>query len=192
VINSDGSELVRITNRETNDERATINSDGSKIAFESQDFDPEIFVANLQIFYEPAINHVVVFGQASYSISTCSNSTVSDLSFNQELGRITFSATGTYGTTGFCKIVIPSAMMSGTFTIFKDGTPLVENIDYTQIYNGTHYTLNITYEHSTHTIEIFSTTVIPELTSMIIVSTFIITTIVVAIYGRKNSKKQKS
>ncbi len=42
-----------------------------------------------------------------------------------------------------------------------------------------------------HIIEIFSTTVIPELTSLPMLSTFTIATIAVTIYGKKQSKKKK-
>jgi len=125
-------------------------------------------------------------------VETCSNSTLSDLTFNRALARLRFNVDGTIGTVGFCKISIPSDLMSGTFSIYKDDIILVENVYYTQTFNGTYYTFSLTYEHSTHTIDIFSTTVIPELTSFIMLATFITATIAVTIYGKKSSKKKKS
>jgi hypothetical protein len=116
---------------------------------------------------------------------------VSDFSFDQPLGRIRFSVEETDGTTGFCNISIPFQLMSGNFSIYKDDVLLVENVDYTQISNSTHYTFSITYEHSTHIIEIFSTSVIPELTSLIMLSTLITTTAAILIYKKKQSKKKK-
>ena len=89
-------------------------------------------------------------------------------------------------------ITIPSDLMSGTFQIFKDDILLLESFDYSQTFNGTHYTFSLTYEHTTHIIEIFSTTVIPELTSIVMLSTLIIATIGVIIYKTKSSKKHKS
>ncbi|MGD2066468.1 MAG: hypothetical protein PVI43_04795, partial [Candidatus Bathyarchaeota archaeon] len=140
----------------------------------------------------PTTLHDVIADQTLYVIGTCSNATVSDLTFNQDLGRIRFSATGTDGTTGFCNITIPSELMWGTFTIYNDDIPLIEGIDYTQTSNSTHYNFSITYEHSTHTIEIFSTEVIPELTSIIMLMTTIITSIVIKVYKKNQPSKETS
>jgi len=193
VMNSDGSECIRVTDRTLNDVEATFCGDGSKLAFASNlDGDYEIFVAHIHAIREPVINSILVVDQTTYSVETYSNSTVSEFILNQELSSIHFKVSGTEGTTGFCNITIPAELMSGTFSIYKDDVLLVENVDYTQTFNGTHYTFNITYEHSSHTIEIFSTSVIPELTSLIMIATFTIATIAVAIYGNKSTKKKKS
>lgn len=45
------------------------------------------------------------------------------------------------------------------------GTQLIKNVDYTETFNGTYYLFTITYQHSTHRIEILATNVIPEFTS---------------------------
>ena len=133
------------------------------------------------------ILHEVVAEQTLYLIGTCSNSTVSDFSFNQPLGRIRFSVEETDGTTGFCNISIPFQLMSGNFSIYKDSTLLIENIDYSQSFNGTNYSFNLTYEHSLQVsvMEIFATTVIPELTSIMLIATLILSTTFVAIVTRK-------
>jgi Tol biopolymer transport system component len=131
--------------------------------------------------------HYVVYDQTEYIVETVSNSTVSDLTFNQALARIRFNVDGTTGTTGFCDITIPSELMSGAFTIYKDDLLLIENVDYTQTSNGTHYTFSFTYEHSTHTIEIYATTVIPELSSTMLISTLITATLIVAILKRRKN-----
>jgi hypothetical protein len=81
--------------------------------------------------------------------------------------------------------------MSGTFSIYKDDILLIENIDYTHTFNGTHHLFSIEYEHSTHIIEIFSTTVIPELASIVMLSTFIIATIAITIYRKKSLKSAR-
>jgi hypothetical protein len=129
--------------------------------------------------------HNLTVDENTYLISTFSNSTVSDLTFSQADARLSFTVDGLSGTSGFCDIAIPSELMSGTFSLFKDDVPLVENIDYIQSFNDTHYTFSLTYEHSTHTIEIFSTTVIPELTSIALLLTFIIATITMIVVNRK-------
>ena len=127
----------------------------------------------------------VTVDENPYLISTFSNSTVSDLTFSKAEARLSFTVDGLSGTIGFCDITIPSELMSGTFSLYKDDVPLVEDIDYIQSFNGTHYTFSLTYEHNTHTIEIFSTTVIPELTSIVLMLTFIIVTLTMIVVNRK-------
>lgn len=129
--------------------------------------------------------HNVTVDENTYLISTFSNSTVSDLTFSQAEAKLSFAVDGLSGTTGFCDITIPSELMSGTFSLYKDDVPLVEILDYIQTFNGTHYTFSLTYEHSTHTIEIFSTTVIPELTSIALLLTFIIATITIIVVNKQ-------
>ncbi|PVX23223.1 MAG: hypothetical protein CW716_12615 [Candidatus Bathyarchaeum sp.] len=137
----------------------------------------------------PAVNHDIVYDQVTYVVQTRSNSTLTDMTFSQGEKLLQFSVDGATGTAGFCDIAIPAELMSGTFSIFIDDVPLVENMDYTQTVNGTHYQFSITYDHSTHTIEIFSTNVIPELTSLMLISTFVIATAVILTYERKKSNK---
>ena len=136
-------------------------------------------------------SHAVFYDQTEYIVETISNSTVSNLSFNQVLGRIIFNVDGTTGTAGYCEVTIPSELMSETFSIYNDDMLLIKNLDYTQSFNGTHYTFSLTYEHSTHTIEIFSTTVIPELSSIMLLSTLITASLIVAILKRRKNKSIK-
>jgi hypothetical protein len=142
----------------------------------------------MTLIYPEEIFYNVTVDQNTYIVSTLSNSTVSDLTFNQTEGSLRFTVDGLTGTTGFCNITIPSELMSGTFSIYKDDMLLAENLDYTQTYNSTHYSFSLTYQQSTHTIEIVSTTVIPELTSLTLLLTFIIATIAVIIANRRKKR----
>ena len=85
-----------------------------------------------------------------------------DLSFNQTSKQLSFSVSGLSGTTGFCNITVPAELMSGDFTLFMDDTALVEGVDYTESFNGTHYLFSITYAHSSHAIKLVSTEVVPD------------------------------
>lgn len=155
------------------------NSDGTTvIALEAID-------VNMTLIFPEELFHTVTVDQNTYIVSTLSNSTVLDLTFSQAEARLRFTVDGIPGTTGFCNVTIPSELLSGTFTIYKDDVPLTENLDYTQTLNGTHYLFSLTYEHSAHIIEIFSTTVIPELTSLALMLTFIIATITLFIVDRR-------
>jgi len=148
------------------------------------------------IYYEhgetmPAPEHTLTFnftfGEETYHVVTFSNSSVTDLYFNPDDGAfIKFNVTGPTGTTGFCNVTIPDDLLWGNFSVYKDGILLVEDIDYTQTYNGTHYIFHITYTHSPHMIEIKSTEVIPEFptwTSILLI--LIVLTVAIAIYERR-------
>ena len=113
-----------------------------------------------------------------YHVMIVSNSTVSDFYFFYDLMRISFYVNGTAGTSGFCNVTIPSEFMSTEFSVFKDEKLLIENTDYTETFNGTHYLFTITYEHSNHLIEIFANDNIPEFPSWIILPLFITVTLV--------------
>ena len=155
------------------------NSDGtSVITLEAID-------VTMALISPEEINHAVT---VDHIVSTLSNSTVSDLTFNQTECSLRFTVDGLTGTTCFCNITIPSELMSGSFSIYKDDVLLAENVDYTETYNGTHYMFSLTYQQSTHAIEIFSTTVIPELTSIALLLTFIISTIAVITVNRRKKR----
>jgi hypothetical protein len=127
----------------------------------------------------------VIVGENTFVVETCSNSSVSDLIFNQALKRIRFNVDGTTGTTGLCNITIPTELMWGTFSIYIYNTPLIKNVDYTETFNATHYLCSITYEHSTHIIEIFATNVIPEFPSFLVLPLFTITLLLAVMISRR-------
>jgi len=84
-----------------------------------------------------------------YQISTFSNSKITDFQYNSTSNEISFNATGTTGTTGFCDMTIPKEL-GDTFEVLVDGIP----VSYDQTQNATHYFLYFTYQHSTHAITI--------------------------------------
>ena len=100
--------------------------------------------------------HIVTVNETEYTIVTLSNSTVApdeELTFNEEEKIISFNITGPTGTTGFCNMTVPKAIMNGTFAILVNGTA----IPYTRTENQTHYFLHFTYSHSTEQIQILLT-----------------------------------
>jgi hypothetical protein len=111
-------------------------------------------------FEEQSFN--VSVGDSDFVVGTCSNSTVSSLTFNEGLKRLSFSVEGDAGTAGFCNITVPADVMWGNFSLYMDDVALVEGVDYTQSYNGTHYLFSVNYMHSSHIIEVFSTEVVPD------------------------------
>ncbi|MBN1358114.1 right-handed parallel beta-helix repeat-containing protein [Candidatus Bathyarchaeota archaeon] len=132
----------------------------------------------------------VTVGETDYVITTVSNSTVSDLIFNQTLKQLSLNVTGPSGTTGFCNITVPAELMSGDFTLYLDDAALVEGVDYTESFNGTHYLFSVTYAHSTHVIDLFSTEVVPDFASWLFIP-FLISATTLGLALRRRLKQQK-
>jgi hypothetical protein len=117
------------------------------------------------------------------------NSTVAGFVFDQKNKQVSLNLTGNPGETGICNLTIPDDLLWGEFSVFKDGFRLVKDVDYTQTYNGTHYLFCFAYHHSTHTIMIRATGVVPELSLFTILSLFMIATLLAVIVYRKKGMK---
>ena len=114
-------------------------------------------------------------------VQTISNSTISGFQFNST--AISFNISGETGTTGFCRILVPSALMGNTFHVFVNGT----EVSYTLLprSNSTHTYLYFTYHHSTQPVVI-----IPEFPSFLIMPVLMsITLIAIAVKRRKTKAK---
>ena len=66
----------------------------------------------------------------------------------------------------------------------------VEGVDYSSSFNGTHHTLNIKYEHSSHTIEVVGNFVISDFAGWLFLP-FSILSAVLALATNKRLKKQQ-
>jgi parallel beta-helix repeat protein len=132
----------------------------------------------------------VTVGETDYVIMTVSNSTVSDLNFDQASKQLSFNVSGPSGTTGFCNITVPAELMSGDFTLYLDDVALVEGVDYTQSYNGAHYLFSVTYVHSSHVIELVSTEVVPDFAAWLFLPFLMVATLL-GFALRKRMKKFK-
>ena len=126
----------------------------------------------------------------SFNITAFSNSTISDFSFNQTAKELTFNAESVTGTTGFCSISIPADFMWGNFSIYMDDAPLIKDVDYTETLNGTHYLFSINYEHSSHTIKLVSTNVIPDFAGWLFLP-FVTSATLLALALRESKTKQR-
>ena len=109
-------------------------------------------------------------------VQTVCNSTISDFQFNGT--AISFNVTGENGTTGFCRITIPTAVINGTLTVFVNGTEtpftLLPESDSAQS------CIYFTYHHSTQEV-----TITPEFPSFLILSLLLITTLPLALIHKK-------
>jgi hypothetical protein len=124
-------------------------------------------------------------GYSTYTVSVSSNSTIEDFNFDIYQNLMSFSVSGPTGTTGFCKVIIPEGLLVGDFPVYLNETLLVEGADYTRTYNGTHNIIYITYDHSSHIIEIRGIFVIPEYCSWLLPTTLLVGILVVVICKKK-------
>jgi len=116
---------------------------------------------------------------SEYSIQTICNSTISDYQFNGN--AISFDVTGNNGTTGFCRICIPTSLMNGTYHVLVNGTEVSYSL--LSCSNETYSYLYFNYTHSTQQVIIIS-----EFPSFLILSLFMIVTLLtVIVYKRKHS-----
>jgi len=129
----------------------------------------------------------VVLGGTVNWVSLSSNSTISAFKFNQAQRQISYRATGTDGTIGFCQITIPNALLSGPYNVLvNNSSPLILK----ETSNGTHTSLYFTYSHSTKTVEIRGTSVgvapqLPLVPILQLLAILIILTAVAAVLVKK-------
>jgi hypothetical protein len=113
-------------------------------------------------------------------VQTICNSTISDFHFNGT--AISFNVSGQSGTTGFCRICIPRALMSSTYEVLVDGTKVQCNELICS--DSTHAYVYFNYTHSTKEVII-----IPEFPSLLILPLFMAATLLaVIIYRRKHQR----
>jgi parallel beta-helix repeat protein len=118
---------------------------------------------------------------ARHSIQSICNSTISNLQFNGT--AISFDVSGPSGTTGFCRICIPRALLGDAFRVFVNGT----EVEYTLLppSDSTSNYLYFTYHHSMQEVIIM-----PEFPSFLILPLLVTTTLLaIMLYKRKREKR---
>jgi hypothetical protein len=122
----------------------------------------------------------------TYPVIANSNSTVTDLTFNPATKELNFKAEGQTGTTGYCTITIPTTLVSGELSVYKDEILLVKDVDYTISNDGTNNILQINYSHSTHNFKIVGTQAIPEFPTALTITFLIVITVAFVVVKRKD------
>lgn len=134
-------------------------------------------------FYKPFLlsPYFVTIEEKIFYVGISSNSTIANFRFDQVGKYVSFEVTGPNQTAGFCNISIPNELLWGDFSVYKDESLLMKGVDYTEVFNGTHYNFHITYSHTTHTIKIIGTEVIPEFSPLLILPLLMIVTLLAVI-----------
>jgi parallel beta-helix repeat protein len=125
--------------------------------------------------------------EETYRVNVISNSSVSGFDFRaivyfetgEWLREIHFNVAGKDGTSGFCRITIPTALMNDTYTVFVNGTEVPYIL--LPFSNSTHSYLYFTYNHSTQEVVIIPE--FPTWTPMLLI--LIILTVTIAITKRR-------
>jgi len=89
----------------------------------------------------------------TYPVTVFSNSTVTDLNFNQTLKVMSFMVEGPTDTRGASSVVFSKELLNGTLAVKVDSTAVY----YTISENATHNFLHFTYQHSTKNVKILLT-----------------------------------
>jgi parallel beta-helix repeat protein len=117
-----------------------------------------------------------VWNGKAYNVDVISNSTVSGFKFDVDNKSVSFNVAGDNGTVGFCRVAIPKSLLwvDDGWIIFVDNQPIT---DYTEFEDENFTYLYFIYTHSTKTVRIKGTHVIPEYTSTITLIMFMLITI---------------
>jgi len=127
------------------------------------------------------------WNEVTYFVHASSNSTVTDFYFNQSEKMVTFNVTGSDGTVGFCRVAVPKELLysfdildwhvrvNGTSVLF--GRQEIDNCTYSFF----------SYTQSTQNVEIIGIEVIPEFPSLIILTLFMLATLLAVIIYIKKS-----
>jgi hypothetical protein len=131
------------------------------------------------------LTHHIIWDGYDFIITTESNSTISSITF-QEGQSISFDVTGASGTTGYMYIDIPRQLMDGTISVLIGGIPtpfaLWQNATYNRLY--------FVYSHSTKTVKILGTNVMPEFPSLALSLTPFVASLAIAIMKVSKEKRK--
>jgi len=133
---------------------------------------------NVTYFTLPMVGHFC-------EVTVISNSTISGFVApiwleHPEIITLTFNVTGTNGSTDFCRVSFPTAMMNGTYHVSVNGTEVpcillpCSNANVSYLY--------FTYKHSTEQVII-----IPELPSILILPLFMMATLLAIVFHKRRS-----
>lgn len=151
--------------------------------------DPYVIDAN-NIDHQPLTGMVNIFDVlCGYDVAIISNSSLSNFQLtvsNESQATLDFTAAGENGTQGFCWVIVPQAVInySQAWTVTLDGS-LLQTHEYSVATNGTHWNFWIDYPQSTHQIQVKGVTILPEFPTSILLSLFIITTLLAIVLHKR-------
>jgi hypothetical protein len=137
---------------------------------------------NVTYFTPPLVSHAC-------NVTVISNSTISGFAApisieHPEIVFLEYNVTGEQGTTGFCRVSFPTALMNGTYHVFINGTEIPYIMLPCSDANNSY--LYFTYTHSTEKV-----TIIPEFPTPLILQFFIIATLTAVTAYKKRKTRSR-
>lgn len=106
-----------------------------------------------------------------FEVQVASNSTsVTNLNFDEQNKKLSFTVQGDAGTKGVTEITVPKSLLNGDLTVMIDGQVMAQSDVVETADTDTETTLELNYHHSTHQIDIVGTNAVPEFGTMASVS----------------------
>jgi hypothetical protein len=132
--------------------------------------------------------HIINVNGQQFTVTTFSNSSISNMALNIEEKALIFNLTGFDGTIGYCNITVPKTLVScdshNGWQLYIDENPIT---DFLVTDNDTHTSIYFTYALSSHQVKLVGQQIIPEFLNWHSL-TLLIITISVAIALRKIGK----
>jgi uncharacterized protein YfaS (alpha-2-macroglobulin family) len=104
-----------------------------------------------------------------FGVQIASNSQISNIQFDEQAKKISFTVSGQTGTKGTTDITIPKSLLSGSMNVIVDGQVMSQADVIKTADTQDETTLEINYHHSTHTIDIVGTNAVPEFPTSILI-----------------------
>jgi hypothetical protein len=104
-----------------------------------------------------------------FSMQIASNSQISNIQFDEQAKKISFTVSGQTGTKGTTDITIPKSLLSGSMNVMMDGQVMSQADVIKTADTQDETTFEINYHHSTHTIDIMGTNAVPEFPTSILI-----------------------
>jgi len=116
-----------------------------------------------------------------FSVQVATNSSdVSDVKFDEQGKKLSFTVQGETGTKGVTEVTIPKSLLSGDLTVMMDGQVMAQSDVIETADTNDEVTLELNYHHSTHQIDIVGTNAVPEFGSLVsVVLVFSIVSIII-------------
>ena len=120
-------------------------------------------------------------GGKDFSVQVATNSSnVSDIKFDEQGKKLSFTVQGETGTKGVTEVTIPKSLLSGDLTVMIDGQVMAQSDVIEKADTNDEVTLELNYHHSTHQIDIIGTNAVPEFSSLVsVVLVFSIMSIII-------------
>ncbi len=107
-------------------------------------------------------------GGKDFSVQVETNSSdVSDIKFDEQGKKLSFTVQGETGTKGVTEVTIPKSLLSGDLTVMIDGQVMAQSDVVETADTNDEVTLELNYHHSTHQIDIVGTNAAPEFGSLV-------------------------